>query len=341
LFWQLDGYDGMEVSVSGRILNKGIPIGGMEAVRPTINSYMYGDAKAISTIAYLTNKKLIAQEFRSKALLIKQEVQNRLWNKQLEFFTVLPKKYSDTTKPLNVRELIGYVPWYFNLPDDSPVYSTAWNKVIDTTGFYAPYGLTTCERSHPYFEISYTGHECQWNGPSWPFATTQTLKAMSNLLNNYSNHGNISKDDYFNLLLQYAKSQSIINEDGNRQKWIDENINPFTGDWISRTMLKTYSKKKGEVERGKDYNHSGFCDLVISDLLGLKPRIDNILEINPLIPDEWKWFCLDRVSYHGLELTIIWDKTGDKYKKGKGLMVFIDGVLKIKTDRIERILYEL
>ncbi|VAX23802.1 FIG00899144: hypothetical protein [hydrothermal vent metagenome] len=346
LFWQLDGYDGMEVSVSGRILNKGIPIGGMEAVRPTINSYMYGDAKAISTIADLTNQKLIAQEFSAKALLIKQEVQNRLWNEKLDFFTVLPKKYSDADKPLDVRELIGYVPWYFNLPDDKEEYSAAWNKVTDTTGFYAPYGLTVCERSHPYFEISYTGHECQWNGPSWPFATTQTLKGMSNLLNYYSNHGNISKDDYFKLLLQYAKSQSIVNEEGNRQKWIDENLNPFTGDWISRTILKTstngtWSGKKGRIERGKDYNHSGFCDLVISDLLGLKPRIDNTLEINPLIPNKWDWFCLDRVSYHGFELTIIWDKTGDKYKKGKGLMVFVNGKLKAKTNRIERLLCEL
>jgi len=345
LFWQLDGYDGMEVSVSGRILNNGIPIGGMEAVRPTINSYMYGDAQAISTIADLTNKVLIAQEYSSKALLIKQEMQNRLWNKELEFFTVLPKEYSDTDKPLNVRELIGYVPWYFNLPDDNKEYSRAWNKVIDTTGFYAPYGLTVCERSHPYFEINYTGHECQWNGPSWPFATTQTLKGMSNLLNNYENHGNISKNEYFKLLLQYAKSQSTVIENGNRLKWIDENLNPFTGDWISRTRLKTWnngtwSEAKGGVERGKDYNHSGFCDLVISDLLGLKSRIDNTLEINPLIPNDWEWFCLDRVSYHGVELTIIWDKTGDKYKKGKGLMVFVDGKLKAKTDRIERLLYK-
>lgn len=346
LFWQLDGYDGMEVSVSGRILNNGVPIGGMEAVRPTINSYMYGDAKAISTIADLTNKKLIAKEFASKALEIKHEMQNRLWNKELDFFTVLPKIYSDSAKPLNVRELIGYVPWYFNLPDDKEEYSIAWNKVIDTTGFYAPFGLTVCERSHPYFEISYSGHECQWNGPSWPFATTQTLKGMANLLNNYTNHGSISKNDYYKLLLQYAKSQSIINEEGKRQKWIDENLNPFTGDWISRTRLKswnngTWSDKRGGVERGKDYNHSGFCDLIISDLLGLKPRLDNTIEINPLIPDSWEWFCLDRVSYHDFELTIIWDKTGDKYKRGKGFMLFVNGKLKAKTDRIERVLCEL
>ena len=33
----------------------------------------------------------------------------------------------------------------------------------------------------------------------------------------------------------------------------------------------------------------------------------------------------DDVLYHGRILTIIWDKTGDKYGKGKGLFVFADG----------------
>ena len=46
---------------------------------------------------------------------------------------VLPKKYNESTKPLDVRELIGYVPWYFNLPDDEPKYAVAWNKIMDTT----------------------------------------------------------------------------------------------------------------------------------------------------------------------------------------------------------------
>ena len=206
--------------------------------------------------------------------------------------------------------------------------------------------MTVCERSHPFFSIAYTGHECQWNGPSWPFATTQTLKGLANLLNNYAHQGGMSKDDYFQLLRQYAKSHSITNEEGKKQKWIDENLNPFTGDWISRTRLKTWnngswSPEKGGVERGKDYNHSAFCDLVISDLLGLQPKLDSIIEINPILPENWNWFCLDRVLYHNKELTILWDKTGEKYKRGKGLMVFVDGALKANTQEIEKITLDL
>ena len=51
-----------------------------------------------------------------------------------------------------------------------------------------------------------------------------------------------------------------------------------------------------------------------------------IIEVNPLLPaGKWDWFCLDNILYHGKIITIIWDKTGTKYKKGKGLSVWSDG----------------
>ena len=57
------------------------------------------------------------------------------------------------------------------------------------------------------------------------------------------------------------------------------NIFRFLGDWISRTILKRWQKEKndqgeewpinkGGKERGKDYNHSTFCDLIINGLIG-------------------------------------------------------------------------
>jgi hypothetical protein len=330
LFWQIDDRDGMEYSASGRILNGGERTGGMAAVRPTINSYMYGDARAIATLAALRGEEDTAAHFEQKATQIKEQVQDRLWNDSLAFFTVLPRDYDDRTEPLDVRELIGYTPWYFNLPDDRTEYARAWEKLLDTTGFYAPYGLTVCERAHPFFEIRYEGHQCQWNGPSWPFATTQTLKAMARFINEYQYSNLLHKEDYYQLLRQYARSHSITFPDGKTQPWIDENLNPFTGDWISRTRLKTWengawSEKKGGRERGKDYNHSGFCDLVISDLIGLKPQLDDRLVVEPLLPDIWDWFCLDKIRYHGRDLTILWDRTGARYGRGRGFKVLCDG----------------
>ena len=46
----------MEYTISGRILNGGVEKSAVDAIRPTINSYMYGDARAISKIAHLKNE---------------------------------------------------------------------------------------------------------------------------------------------------------------------------------------------------------------------------------------------------------------------------------------------
>ena len=39
----------------------------------------------------------------------------------------------------------------------------------------------------------------------------------------------------------------------------------------------------------------------------------------------WDYFCLDQIRYHGHWLTILYDKTGERYHHGKGMRVFADG----------------
>ncbi|NQU88237.1 MAG: hypothetical protein HQ541_21020 [Mariniphaga sp.] len=340
LFWQVDDRDGMEFTSSGRILNGGVKKGWVAATRPTINSYMYGDSKAISRIAGIADNNELIKTFDEKASRLKELVQKRLWNDTLKFFTVLPRDYAESSKPLDVREQIGYVPWYFNLPDDNNVYPVAWQQLRDTLGFNAPYGLTTCERRHPYFEVTYDGHACQWNGPSWPFATSQTLTAMANLLNDYSQDV-VTKQDYLRLLHRYALSHQRTTEDGNKIVWIDENLNPFTGEWLARAILNQNEDYQYE-ERGKAYNHSSFCDLVISGLIGVRPMLNDSVRINPLIPkNQWDWFCLDRIPYHGGELTVLWDKTGERYNKGKGFKVYYNGKMIHASKKIEKFTVKL
>ena len=80
-----------------------------------------------------------------------------------------------------------------------------------------------------------------------------------------------------------------------------------------RKWLLWYNGRRMDLEQigvatheGKDYNHSTFCDLVISGLIGLRPRADNVIEVNPLLPEgTWDYFCLDRVLYHGRTITIL------------------------------------
>ncbi|MDR1584478.1 MAG: hypothetical protein LBS55_14705 [Prevotellaceae bacterium] len=333
LFWQNDNNDGMEMSICGAISSQPRTAG----YRATINSYMIAEAKAIAAIA----KRFAhpsSEVFEKKAAVLQTNMLQTLWDEDAQFFKVLPK--DENAGLCDARELHGYTPWLYNLAGEE--YAVAWKFLMDSTHFYAPYGPTTAERRHSGFAVSYEGHECQWNGPSWPFSTSITLTGLANLLNEQQ-QDYISKKDYLDLLKIYAHSHHLKKEDGTIVPWIDENLNPLTGDWISRTRLKTWengtwSTGKGGVERGKDYNHSTFCDLVITGLAGIRPSEGNLLTINPLIPaDTWDYFCLEDVIYKGHKLTILYDKSGKKYKRGKGLRVFVDGVLKGKTNSIKRI----
>jgi hypothetical protein len=297
LFWQFDVKDGMEESISGSRKEKN--------TRPSISSYMYGNAVALAKVATMAGNDSLRQRYEADAQRIKTLVQQQLWDSGASFYKVKFAKggFSDA------REEIGFIPWYFNLPDDAAAYAKAWEQFTDTSGFNAPWGITTAERRHPAFRSHGSGG-CEWDGAIWPFASTQTLKGLANLLIYYKQKDHLTAAVYYNALQVYARSHQK-----NGIPYIGEYQDERTGYWL-----------KGDDPRSSYYNHSGFCDLVISDLIGLKPGTGNTVELDPLIPSgKWNWFALEQVPYHGHLLTIRWDKNGRKYNKGKGLRIFADG----------------
>jgi hypothetical protein len=187
LFWQIDDRDGMEVSIGG------------SGYRPTINSYLYGDALALGDIAKWAGKNDLSLDFRMRAARLRALVEDRLWDETRGFYETIPR--GENHEWVDVREEIGYVPWYFNLP--LPGREVAWKQIVDDQGFQAPFGPATAERRDPRFMFA-NPHECLWNGPSWPFATSQTLTALANLLNNYK-QAYVGKRDYLALLRAYTK----------------------------------------------------------------------------------------------------------------------------------------
>lgn len=310
LFWQEDVKDGMEESISGgrRVKN----------ARPTINSYMYANAVALSKIAYLADNTELSDYYKAKSDTLRKLIQDKLWNPESRFFETL-KPDGDFAK---VREAIGYIPWMVNLPEKDKGYEIAWEQLMDPEGFLAPFGLTTAERRHPYFR-THGCCNCEWDGPIWPFTTSQTMVALANLLNNYQQDV-ITDSAFFRHLELYVESQYYRG-----RPYIGEYLDETTGYWL-----------KGDQERSRYYNHSTFNDLIITGLIGLRPRADDIIEINPLIPEEkWDWFCLDNLLYHDQILSIIWDKDGSKYKSGKGLTLLINGKKVAQANSLTSLIY--
>jgi len=306
LFWQYDVWDGMEESISGSRTVKN--------ARPPLNSYMYANALAISKVAQMAGRETLAKKYADKAFKLKYIFQKLTWNEKAQFFEVL----HPNGKLADVREQIGLIPWYFNLPE--PGYEKAWKQILDPAGFKAPMGLMTAERRHPDFRSHGVG-TCEWDGAVWPYATTETLVGLANLLRSYRQEY-VSRQDYFDALLTYARSHTRKGK-----PYIGEYLDEKNGKWLTP-----------DSDRSRYYNHSAFCDLVITGLLGLVPRSDDVIEVAPLLPAEaWDWFCLDGALYHGRVITILWDSTGEKYGKGKGLRIYADGIQLAHCDTLSRV----
>jgi hypothetical protein len=338
MFWQTGHDDGMEYNINSRQTTD--IVRGAPGYRPTLNSYLAADARAIAKVAALKGDVKTAGLYREKAASLKSKIQAKLWDPKRQFFYPMAKQdetaNGHTVKALSLtyqtgqfagdphgRELIGYVPWQFNLLDSGKGYETAWKALVDKDRFWAEFGPTTVERKDPLFKISKTC--CWWSGNSWPYATAQTLKALANLLQNYEQDA-VIPFDYVKLLTTFAKTHR---KDG--KPYIAEASSPDTGSWEGHDSYN----------HSEHYFHSNFCDLVITGLVGLQTRDDDVLLLKPLAPSDWDYFALDNLVYRGRNLSILWDKSGTRYGKGEGLRVLADGKEIASSDKLGQLYVDL
>jgi hypothetical protein len=298
------------------------------AFRPSINSYQYANASAIAAFASLAGDPDLAADYSRKASDLREAVLEQLWNPALNHFM---DRYQRSTPHVSAgefirgRELVGFVPWAFELPPPvatpNPRFAGAWAHVLVPQELAGAYGLRTVEPSYPRYLVQYrydgaSGKaECQWNGPSWPFQTSQVLTGLANLLDDYQ-QADIHAADYLRLLRQYTRQHLVSGGEPD----IQEDYNPDTG------------KPIVGLARSHHYEHSTYVDLILNGLIGIRPRSDETLEIAPLFsaerPEEGhpiRFFALQNLAYHGHDVGIVFDADGDRYAAGRGLSVFVDG----------------
>lgn len=319
LFWSYDDRDAMEDSVSG------------SGLRPTLNSYMAANARAIATVARWDGRDELAKEFDGKADELTRLIRERLWDADGRFFKVVPLDERDgevasfdfakIDPARNVREEIGYIPWAFGLADEAN--EEAWRFLADPKHFGGSVGIRTAEACHARYMNRDSAHECQWNGPCWPFATTQTLDAMIEEIR--SGRDALVPGDFLRELRRYAAIHRLERENGEIVDWIDEDLDADTGAWISRDQLEAWGwmDDRGGYERGKDYNHSAFADLVVSGLAGV--RVENgVLTVAPLGTGlAMPYWRLLGLPVGGQTVDIYYDLSGDRYGHGEGLTVVL------------------
>lgn len=303
--------------------------------RVDLTVYNFGNAVAVARIYRLLGKDDKAREFDTLAEKIRSAVLNKLWVQQEKFFYSIR---SGGQQKANVKEVIGVYPFYFDLPPTDHGYEQAWASIVDPEQFWTPWPVASASKQCPAYSqdgwpTDRGGSGCMWNGPTWPHANSIVLSAMANTLRQYSTtpHARtlpLSRDHFWELFHSFTKAQ--FRDQDIRNPWTGEFYNGETGKW-----------KTAE----RDYNHSTWIDVLITGIVGLVPRNDETLEIDPLVPGKLSRFLLDGQSYHGHDITVVWDdpvSDKDFYGDGRrGLDVYVDGKRLASSAKLERVVVDM
>ena len=148
----------------------------------------------------------------------------------------------------------------------------------------------------------------------------------------------VTVENYWSLLQQFARqhtqsSCALDTASPAGSGHIGENIHPHLGYWNTREW-RYLAQNEEEINKGKDYFHSSFIDLIITGLLGFKATRTAaagplLLTASPLIPAARlpPYFAIDGIRSAAHDIALIWDADGTRYAKGKGMAFVVDGVV--------------
>jgi hypothetical protein len=304
--------------------------------RVDLTAYNYGNAIAVARIYRRLGKQAKAKEFEDLAAKIAGAVIAKMWRSEKRYFYSLR---AEDDAVADVKEVIGVYPFYFGLVPWGRGYESAWASILDPEQFWTPWPVASASRACPaYSQTNWPGDGrtagCMWNGPTWPHANSLVMTAMARTLRAARDRSiadsPLRKEHLWALFTSFTKAQ-FRNQDI-RQPRTGEYYNGENGAW-----------KTSE----RDYNHSTWLDILIPELIGLVPREDEIVEIDPLLPeDALSHFVLDGQRYHGHDVTVVWDNprpaSSDRFGDGrKGLDLYIDGKLAASAPNLSKLRVDL
>jgi hypothetical protein len=171
-----------------------------------------------------------------------------------------------------------------------------------------------------------------WNGPTWPHANAIVLSAMARTLRATRDArvaSPLEKRHFWKLFQSYTQAQ--YRHQDNAYPWTGEYYRGDDGQWKTQE---------------RDYFHSTWLDVLISDVVGIVPRADDMLEVDPLLPPgAVSHFMLDGQYYRGHDVTVVWTDPetteGAAKDSRRGLSVYVDGKLRASSTRLTRLIVPL
>jgi hypothetical protein len=276
-------------------------------------SFVYANAVAIADLARQAGDAALAEEFSGVAARIRKAVLTEMWDEKTHFF--YPQRASDD-KRIPVRELHGFFPFTTLLAPDEKRYTAALDKLVDENEFWSRFPPVITSLAH------YRDWTWEMDGLTRniaPHPITMGARTVIQAIKHYPD-GPVKPRHFMELLRRY-------------NDLVYPGVNPFDPHWrpnaheyFSKWEPNQLSPRPKPSDISHDF-HSAYCYLVVEGAVGLTPRDDEKIEIQPAAL-EWDYFLLDRLRYRGHDLTIVWDRPNGRAQYAgfpEGFSLYIDG----------------
>lgn len=295
------------------------------------NAYLYSNALASASAYRVAGNEAKAQEMEAFAQNVKEQILDVLWNPDRD---LIEHAMANTGEHVPWKEINNYYPFTVGLmpkPGDAD-YDDDYVEALR---------LWADDKEYPIFPF-YTANQVDkgeaaaaGEAGSNNFSvinSTVTFRMLSSVLRDYPTDA--IDAEWYKKLLYWNAWAHYQNGGDNRlpdqnEFWSEGSADPQNigyRSWIHHTILGA----------------TNFT--VIEDAMGLRPRDDAKIELNPIDID-WDHFTANNIRYRDRDLTVTWDEPGDgKRPYGdsvpEGYSVFLDGELAFTVDALGKVVYD-
>lgn len=274
-------------------------------------SFVFANASAVAELATAVGDTALAEEFRGHADRIRAATLAQLWDDQTRFF--YPQRASDHARA-PIRELHGFFPFTTRLAPDDPRYTGALAALVDPDDFWARFPPVITSLRH------YRAWTWDMDGLTRniaPHPISMGARTALQAIKHYHGHP-ITPADFMELMRRY-NDLLYPGVHPNDPYW-----RPNAHEYYSKWEPHAQSPRPKPSDISHDF-HSMYLSLVVEGVVGLTPRDDERIELEPMARD-WPFFALAGVRYRGHDLTVVWDRPDgqpryDGYPEGFSLYV--------------------
>jgi hypothetical protein len=238
-----------------------------------------------------------AKKYLQMAERIKEEINDKMWDEESEFYYDLHFK---TEEKAYVKNIVGFYPWWAGIAPQvrNKGFETLFSEEFETEYMF-PSVSVKCPAYAPnggWMGNFIKGRDgCVWDGPSWPYTNAIIIDALGR----QSRNNNHCYDRQFARSLHKYTMQHFRNHNI-EEPYLVEHYNPETGEPLSDEV---------------DYNHSFFLDLIMKYVVGLQVYRDKIV-LDPLDVGLDSFTC-NNINIRGHKLNI-------SYIRNKSFLVRCD-----------------